>query len=136
MLKATKMLPMSGGDARKRRVWGIFDETKDDLVGTDDVQQCCVGGDTRQWLSGFVVVELEVRESGAVRKWKLIIAGRMKCWCDRERVERGREEVEKSKLIWELDFKRRKKEKEELVGKLLKKFQGQDGHFIWINGVI
>ena len=50
--------------------------------------------------------------------------------------ERGREELEKSKLIWELDFKTQKKEREESVGKLLKNFQGQDHHFVWINGVI
>ena len=60
----------------------------------------------------------------------------------RERAERGREELEKSEffflflrnekneLIWELDFKKRKKESEESVGGLLKKFRGQDGHFV------
>ena len=44
--------------------------------------------------------------------------------------EREREELEKSMLIWELDFKRRKKETKESVGELLKKFQGQDGYFV------
>ena len=60
----------------------------------------------------------------------------------RERAERGREELEKSEffffflrnekneLIWELDLKKRKKESEESVGELLKKFRGQDGHFV------
>ena len=56
MSKAARKLPVLGSDARKRRVWGFSDETKADLAGTDDVQQCCASGDTRQWLSGFVVV--------------------------------------------------------------------------------
>ena len=37
---------------------------------------------------------------------------------------------EKNELIWELDLKKRKKESEESVGGLLKKFRGQDGHFV------
>ena len=28
--------------------------------------------------------ELEVRESGAVRKWKVVVAGGMQCGCERE----------------------------------------------------
>ena len=77
MLKAAKKLSVLGGDARKRRVWSISDETKDNLVGTDDVQQCCADGDIRQWLSGFVVAKLEIRESNAVRKWKLVVTSGM-----------------------------------------------------------
>ena len=47
---------MLGVNARKRTVWGFSDETKVDLVGTDDVKQCCADGDIGQWLSGFVMV--------------------------------------------------------------------------------
>ena len=35
-MKATRKLPVLGGDARKRRVWGFSDETKANFVETDD----------------------------------------------------------------------------------------------------
>ena len=34
---------------------GFFDETKANLVETDDVQQCCASGDTGLWLLRFGV---------------------------------------------------------------------------------
>jgi len=119
-LKAARKLSVLGGDARKRRVWGFLTRQRPILPELTMFSSVVPAETLGSGCRGLWWSELEVRESGAVRKWKLVVASGMECGCEREL--RAKEELEKSKLIWELDFKKRKKEREESVGRLLKKF--------------